>query len=171
MDHSEICGTGSISNSSCCHEIFCCEGRLPSKKNPKKKRWNAIAKSAAEQSKRLIVPEVGEVLSYKECLKEWENLDLVLVPYESAKGMETIQKTLETVKNGMKIGILIGPEGGISEQEIEEAKASGAKIVSLGKRILRTETAALAMLSILMYRIRLRQRKQMGEKEERVIGV
>ncbi len=134
----------------------------PKKEESKKKRWNAIAKSAAEQSKRLIVPEVGEVLSYKECLKEWENLDLVLVPYESAKGMETIQKTLETVKNGMKIGILIGPEGGISEQEIEEAKASGAKIVSLGKRILRTETAALAMLSILMYHIEIETEKTNG---------
>ena len=76
--------------------------------------------------------------------------------------METIQKTLETVKNGMKIGILIGPEGGISEQEIEEAKASGAKIVSLGKRILRTETAALAMLSILMYHIEIETEKTNG---------
>ena len=123
----------------------------PKKEEAKCKRWNLISESAAKQSKRLIVPEVGRVLSYKECIREMASFDVVLVPYESAEGMESLQHAISQIKPGIRIGIVIGPEGGFAEEEIEEAKKNGAQIVSLGKRILRTETAGLAMLSILMY--------------------
>lgn len=123
----------------------------PKKEEAKRRRWNMISESAAKQSKRLIVPEVGRVLSYKKCIQEMAALDMVLVPYESAEGMESLRHAVSVIKPGMRIGIVIGPEGGFAEEEIEEAKAAGAVIVSLGKRILRTETAGLAMLSILMY--------------------
>jgi len=120
------------------------------KKKSKKERWQAISESAAKQSKRSIIPEVYDVISYKEALKKAAELDLLLVPYESKEGMLSTVNALKEIKKGMSVGILIGPEGGFSEKEIALAEEKGGKIISLGKRILRTETAAITAVSMCM---------------------
>ena len=120
------------------------------KKNSKVSRWQSIAESAAKQSKRNVIPEVFDVLSYKEALKKAKDLDLLLVPYESKNGMKDTADALSVIKSGMKIGILIGPEGGFDDKEIDLAEEMGGKIISLGKRILRTETAAITATAMLM---------------------
>lgn len=120
------------------------------KKKNKQARWQAIAESAAKQSKRNIIPEVYPVLSYNEALKEAQKLDLILVPYENEKGMESTKKALSAINRGMKVGIIIGSEGGFEISEIEKASAVGGVCVSLGERILRTETAAITAVSMCM---------------------
>ena len=123
------------------------------KKKSKTDRWQAISESAAKQSKRNVIPEVMNVMSYKEALSEANKLDLILVPYESEDGMESTKNALSEIKNGISVGIFIGPEGGFDEKEIEFAKEKGAKIISLGKRILRTETAAITSVAMCMLHI------------------
>lgn len=120
------------------------------KKKSKQSRWQAISESAAKQSKRTVIPEVFEIMSFKNALKMAEEMDLFIVPYESKEGMKSTKKALSKMQKGMKVGILIGPEGGFDEKEIELAENSGGLIVSLGKRILRTETAAITALSMCM---------------------
>lgn len=120
------------------------------KKDSKRERWQAIAESAAKQSKRSSVPEVFGALSYKEMLEAVSKLDLLLVPYENELGMSATLESLKQIKRGMKIGVLIGPEGGFDDKEIELIKAADGKVISLGKRILRTETAAITALSMIM---------------------
>lgn len=120
------------------------------KKSSKVTRWQAISESAAKQSKRNIIPEIGNVISFSHMLSEAQNLDLFLVPYENKDGMSATRKALENIKSGMKIGILIGPEGGFDVNEIEKATKVGGIAVSLGKRILRTETAAITAASLIM---------------------
>ena len=120
------------------------------KKEAKINRWQAIAESAAKQSKRSDIPEICEVLSFKKALELAKGLDLVLVPFENARGMTATNEVLSEIKSGMSIGIFIGPEGGFSEKEIETARALGFKTVSLGKRILRTETAAITAVGMCM---------------------
>ncbi len=114
-------------------------------------RWNAIAESAAKQSKRMLVPEVSQILSFQEALSYAEQLDVLLIPYERAEGMAGTRKVLESIAPGQSIGILIGPEGGFEEKEVQKAMEKGFEPITLGKRILRTETAGLTTLSILMY--------------------
>ena len=123
------------------------------KEESKLKRWNAIAESAAKQSKRIVIPEVTGVMSVKEALAYAADFDLKLLPYENARGMAATKEQVEAVRPGMDIAVFIGPEGGFEETEVEEARAAGFYPVSLGKRILRTETAGLTMLSILMYQM------------------
>ena len=126
--------------------------KLDEKKAAKKQaRWQAIAKGAAEQSGRGIVPEVHMVHTFTEALKMAEEMDVILIPYELEEGMKETARVLEDIVPGQSVGIFIGPEGGFEEEEIKRAKESGAHPVTLGKRILRTETAGLAVLSILMY--------------------
>lgn len=120
------------------------------KKKSKTERWQAIAESAAKQSKRNLVPRVNTPLSFSKVLKEAETLDLFLVPYENEEGMKATAESLSKIKGGMKIGVLIGPEGGFDEKEIELCRERGFDAVSLGKRILRTETAAITSVSMLM---------------------
>ena len=128
--------------------------KLDAKKAAKKlDRWNAIALSGAKQSGRSIVPEVKPVMNFKEALSYAKALDVVLIPYEMAKGMEKTKEIISSIKEGQKIGIFIGPEGGFDEEEVEAAVESGASSITLGKRILRTETAGLTVLSILMYHL------------------
>ena len=78
-------------------------------------------------------------------------MDIVLIPYELAEGMEATKKVIEAIRPGQSIGIFIGPEGGFEESEVEKAQEQDVKPVTLGRRILRTETAGLTTLSILMY--------------------
>lgn len=120
------------------------------KKKSKQARWQAISESAAKQSKRTVIPEVFDILSYKQAMEKAKEMDLFIVPYESKDGMESTKNTLSKIKKGMSVGILIGPEGGFDDKEILEAENSGGEIVSLGKRILRTETAAITSLSMCM---------------------
>ncbi len=120
------------------------------KKKSKKERWQAIAESAAKQSKRSEIPEICDVLPYDEALKKAAELDLFLVPYESKNGMADTKEALSNIKSGMSVGILIGAEGGFDDLEIEKAQSRGGKIISLGKRILRTETAAITAAAMCM---------------------
>ena len=120
------------------------------KKKNKQTRWQAIAESAAKQSKRNVVPEVFEICSYKNAMEKAKELDLFLVPYESKDGMKSTKEALSVMKAGMSVGIIIGPEGGFEEKEVAEAESAGGKVISLGKRILRTETAAITALSMCM---------------------
>ena len=129
-----------------------CVVKLDDKKAGKKiERWNGIALSAAKQSKRGVIPEVKEVMTFKEALKIASNMDACLVPYENAEGIEGARKLVDSMKDKKSIGIFIGPEGGFDESEIELALENGAKTLTLGRRILRTETAGMTMLSILMF--------------------
>lgn len=128
--------------------------RLDEKKAEKKReRWQSVAKGAAEQSGRGIIPEVHPLLSFKEALRAAAELDVILIPYEKEDGMEGMIQAVRGIRPGQSAGIFIGPEGGFDEAEVRQAMESGAVPVSLGRRILRTETAGLAMLSILMYHL------------------
>lgn len=129
------------------------------KKNSKVSRWQAIAESAAKQSKRTVIPEVGEVLSYRQMLDTAKTLDLFLVPYENKDGMAATKAALNQIKGGTKVGILIGPEGGFEEAEVEQAVNAGGKAISLGARILRTETAAIAATAMCMLHIEMSENK------------
>lgn len=120
------------------------------KKKSKQQRWQAISESAAKQSKRNAIPQIEEILTYKQAMVRAKEMDLFLVPYESKNGMEDTKDALSQLKSGMSVGILIGPEGGFDEKEVETAFENGGKVVSLGKRILRTETAAITSVSMCM---------------------
>lgn len=129
-----------------------CVVKLDAKKAGKKvERWNGIALSAAKQSKRGIIPAVKDVISYQEAVKMASQMDAFLVPYENAEGIEGARKMIASMKEKKSIGIFIGPEGGFEDSEISLALENGAETLTLGRRILRTETAGMAMLSILMF--------------------
>lgn len=126
--------------------------KLDAKKEATKlKRWQSIAEGAAKQSGRMLIPQISEVKTYGEALQMAQELDVNIIPYECARGMEATREILGSIKPGMSVGIFIGPEGGFEESEVEKAKELDVKPVTLGKRILRTETAGLTTLSILMY--------------------
>lgn len=132
-------------------EMNRCVVKLDGKKKASKTaRWQAIAESAAKQSKRTLVPEIEIPLSYGEAMKKAEELDLFLVPYESKRGMEDTKEALSLMKKGFSVGILIGPEGGFEDAEVEKAFSAGGKVISLGERILRTETAAITAVGMCM---------------------
>ena len=120
------------------------------KAKDKVKRWQAISEAAAKQSKRSLVPEVMDVCTYKQVLSMLEELDIVLLPYENERGIAYTKELLDTITAGKKVGIIIGPEGGFEEEEVTLAMEKGAHPVSLGKRILRTETAAIAAITMVM---------------------
>lgn len=131
-----------------------CVVRLDEKKAEKRTaRWNEIARGAAKQSGRGRVPAVSRVVGFQEALSMAEELDIVLIPYELAAGMEHTRQVMKEVKPGQSVGIFIGPEGGFEKEEVCRAAEAGAKEITLGRRILRTETAGLAVLSILMYHL------------------
>lgn len=121
------------------------------KEESRRKRWNTIAESAAKQSGRGRIPEVTGVVSFSQALARAKELDICLIPYELAKDMAHTRELLSGIRPGQSVGIFIGPEGGFEEKEIEEAIGSGANPITLGKRILRTETAGMAVLSMLVY--------------------
>ena len=128
--------------------------RLDDKKAAKKAdRWNSIAESAAKQAGRSWIPEVTMPLSYNEALKMAEELDVTLLPYELAGGMEVTREVIRQIKSGQSVGIFIGPEGGFEPEEVDAAVSMGAKVITLGRRILRTETAGLATLAVLMFEL------------------
>lgn len=128
--------------------------KLDAKKAAKKvERWNSIAEGGAKQSGRNVIPNVKEVMTFKEAVQYAKELDVILVPYELAEGMEETKNIISGIEKGQSVGIFIGPEGGFETAEVEYAIENGAKAITLGKRILRTETAGLTTLSILMYHL------------------
>ena len=130
--------------------------KLDAKKaEAKQKRWQSIAESAAKQSKRSYIPQVGPVMSLKEAFSyiEEQKFDLRMIPYELEKGMDGTKTVLEALAPGQQVAVFIGPEGGFDEEEIQLALKMGVKPVSLGKRILRTETAGPAILALLMMKL------------------
>lgn len=118
----------------------------------KRARWQAIAESAAKQSKRSMVPSVRPVCTFFEAADYARTMDVRLFPYEQERGMAHTREVLKKVKKGDSVGIFIGPEGGFSSGEVEAIRQD-MEIISLGNRILRTETAGLAALSMLMYEV------------------
>ncbi|MDF2502849.1 16S rRNA (uracil(1498)-N(3))-methyltransferase [Clostridium sp.] len=117
-------------------------------------RWNKIALEACKQSKRTIIPRIKNIVKFNEFLDEVKNFDLVVVPYENEKD-QGIKNMIVNLK-GRKINtiaIMVGPEGGFEEEEIKQLKDIGAYIVTLGPRILRTETAGFVCSSLLMYEL------------------
>lgn len=128
--------------------------KLDEKKAEKKTaRWNTIALSAAKQCGRSLVPEVTQVMAFEKALEYAKKLDVILIPYELSEGIEKTKALVASIKPGQDIGVFIGPEGGFEEGEIVEAVRAGASAITLGKRILRTETAGLTVLSILMFQL------------------
>lgn len=127
----------------------------PKKEEAKVKRWQAIAESAAKQSKRSLVPRVSGIMTLKEAFDyvESQGFSVRLIPYEHEAGMDGTKTELDAAGPGQDIAVFIGPEGGFDEREIELALSKGVRPISLGRRILRTETAGLALLSVLMMRL------------------
>ena len=118
-------------------------------------RWNKIAEVASKQSGRDFIPEVKNVLSVKQIVDNIDTYDLVLLCYEDERN-NFIKNELVKIKEDkdtFKIAVIIGPEGGIDKEEVDYLQEKGAKVVSLGSRILRTETVALMVSSIIMYEL------------------
>ena len=135
-------------------EMKRCVVKLDAKKAEKKRaRWQQIAESAAKQSKRMVVPEVYPVMAFQEALRLAKTLDVQLLPYENARDMKETRERIDSIRPGQSVGIFIGPEGGFEEDEVASAMECGACTITLGKRILRTETAGMAVLSVLMFRL------------------
>ena len=136
-------------------EMKRCVVKLKEKDKTKKiQRWQKISEVAAKQSGRDIIPNINNIININKLCESLEKYDLVLVAYENEK-INTLKNELIKIKNNkkVKIAIIIGPEGGIDKAEREQLEKYNAKIVTLGNRILRTETVALSMLSIIMYEL------------------
>ena len=128
--------------------------KLDEKKSKSKiLRWQAISEAAAKQSKRAIIPKVAEVLTFKEALRDCQKAEINVIPYELAEGMDKTKEIIGGLKPGQDVAIFIGPEGGFDDGEIEAAMEAGVTPVTLGKRILRTETAGFTILSWIMYQL------------------
>ncbi len=125
----------------------------PSKLEKKRQRWQGISESAAKQAGRAVIPELAPAMTFRQALQESRSLDTVLMPYEKAAGMDAARTLVHGLGDCRSAGILIGPEGGFADEEVEAAQAAGIKTISLGHRILRTETAGMAVMSILMFEL------------------
>lgn len=134
-----------------------CVVKITDKDETKKiSRWQKIAEVASKQCGRNIVPEIGNISCIKEICNEVSNYDVVLVAYENEKENKLryeLEKLKKSSNNKLKISIVIGPEGGLEPDDVELLKSNGAKIITLGNRILRTETVALNMISIINYEL------------------
>lgn len=115
----------------------------------RRERLEKIAREAAKQCKRACATEIAEPMTWKQCFSEMERHDLLLVPWEDAEGL-TLKCVYEELPQARDIGVVIGPEGGMSVEEVDALRARGARIVTLGPRILRTETAAVAGAAMVM---------------------
>lgn len=128
--------------------------KLDAKKAAQKTaRWQAIAEAAAKQSKRGILPLVSEPVSFAQAIKQAASMEVKLIPYELAGDMDRTKKLVESLPENTDIAVFIGPEGGFEESEIKAAKEAGFTPITLGKRILRTETAGLVVLAWIMYQL------------------
>ena len=133
-------------------------------KDEKKKieRWNKISESAAKQCGRNFIPEIKPIIEIKDIINLNDKYDEIIVAYENEKQNYIRNELLKLKKINKKlnIAVVIGPEGGFEENEINLLKENGAKIVTLGSRILRTETVALNILSIIMYELEATQNEK-----------
>ena len=123
------------------------------KTQAKVNRWNAIAQSAAKQSKRSIIPKVLKPQTIDNALEIVKDYGVKLLPYENADGIKKTKDILNSLDSKNNIAVFIGPEGGFEEAEVKKSTDSGFEVITLGKRILRTETAGLALLSNIMIRL------------------
>ena len=133
------------------HTVVSWDGK---KREKKQLRLQKISENAAQQSRRRMVPEVGVPLDFEDALGGLGGYDMVLVPYENESGTENLKQDF----TGKDIAVFIGPEGGYSEREIRELSERGALMVSLGRRILRTETAGMCILSYIMLDLEMKGR-------------
>lgn len=130
----------------------------PKDARKKVERWQKISEVAAKQSGRDIIPKINNLCNLNEVINQCKEYDVILLAYENEKEnklkneIETLKK-LQLEKSNLKIAVIIGPEGGMATEEVEKAKQNGIKIITLGNRILRTETVALNILSIIMYEL------------------
>ena len=122
------------------------------KEKDKINRWQKIAKEASKQSNRSIVPTIHDFISFTDILSKLKDFDIILIPYEKQRDTY-IQDVLADFSHAKHIGIIIGPEGGFEEKEVQMAMDQGIKPITLGPRILRTETAGLITLGIIMNRM------------------
>lgn len=123
--------------------------KLDSNKADKKiARLNAISEAAAKQSKRHIIPQIKPYMSFKEAIEASKNDNVKLIPYElSEQGMKKTREIISSLKEDTDIAVFIGPEGGFDDSEIELAHSAGFDDITLGRRILRTETAGMCFMS------------------------
>lgn len=134
-----------------------CVVRLDEKKALSKvKRWQAIAESAAKQSKRSRIPTVHSVMNYKDAVDYAMECDCRFVPYENEEGMRATAEALSSIHPGDRISVIIGPEGGFSDEEIAMVRKD-MQVISLGRRILRTDTAAITAMSMLMLHLEMKE--------------
>ena len=131
-----------------------CVVKLDDKKAAAKiSRWQGIAEAAAKQSKRSVIPTVHDVMSMGEAIAYAKDMDVRLIPYELAEDISHTKALIEAVSAGSSIAVFIGPEGGFEESEVQAAVSAGIEPITLGRRILRTETAGMTVLSWLMYQL------------------
>lgn len=116
-------------------------------------RWQGIAEAAAKQCKRGIIPVVKMPMTLREAAAYAQEMDVRLIPYELAGDMAHTREIIEEITPGQSVALFIGPEGGFEESEVKTALAAGIEPITLGRRILRTETAGLTVLSWLMYHL------------------
>lgn len=129
-----------------------CVVKLDEKKAAgKRSRWQGIAEAAAKQSKRGIIPQIREMMNMKQAIALAQQMDVRLIPYELAEDMGHTRELIGAVRPGQSVAIFIGPEGGFEEAEIREALRAGIEPITLGRRILRTETAGMTVLAWLGY--------------------
>ena len=139
-------------------EMKRCVVKLNEKDKQKKiQRWQKISEVAAKQCGRNIIPSINSIINIKNVCNLLNEYDIVLLAYENEKET-TLKQVLNEIKQSynqkeIKIAIIIGPEGGIAPDEVGILKENGAKSITLGKRILRTETVALNVLSVIMYEL------------------
>ncbi|MBQ7766570.1 MAG: 16S rRNA (uracil(1498)-N(3))-methyltransferase [Lachnospiraceae bacterium] len=139
-----------------------CVVKLDAKKEASKiARWQAIAEAAAKQSKRAVVPQIKPVMTMKEAIQAATGMEQKIIPYELAEGMSKTREIFANLIPGTQVAVFIGPEGGFEESEVEAAAAADVEPVSLGKRILRTETAGFTVLAWIMYALEVQ-----GDSEE-----
>ena len=123
------------------------------KRAKRTQRWQTIAENAASQSRRAVVPLVREPMTMEEAVRfAADNTDVRLLPYELKETDSSTRERIEEIREGSAVSVFIGPEGGFDPEEVEMAQQAGIHPISLGRRILRTETAALTVLSWMIYR-------------------
>ncbi|MDO4344716.1 MAG: 16S rRNA (uracil(1498)-N(3))-methyltransferase [Eubacteriales bacterium] len=124
--------------------------KLDAKKEAlRRARWNTIAQGAAKQSGRTRLVCVAPKMSFEEALEYGKSMEVKLIPYELAQGMDRTRELLGKIRPGQSVAVFIGPEGGFEEDEVRRAEEAGFSRITLGSRILRTETAGLAVLAML----------------------
>ena len=127
------------------------------KRAKRTQRWQTIAEAAAKQSRRAVVPVVREPMTMEEAVRfAGLHTDVRLLPYERQEADGSTRELVESIPEGSAVSVFIGPEGGFEPGEVELAREAGIMPISLGKRILRTETAAMVVLAWLIYRFETR---------------